>query len=279
MPLLQIFVLAALQGVTEFLPISSSGHLILVSPLTGWPDQGLTIDVAVHVGTLGAVIAYLWRDLWNIMKSLGELARGRVTSGARLFGNLIVATIPVVIAGYLINEKYGGVSRNPEVIAWAFLGFGVVLFVTDKLFMTVKRMEHIGILSALVVGMFQVLALIPGTSRAGITMTAARMLGYERSDAARFSMLLSIPTIIGAGALKGTELYQSGDAALGLDALLSAGFAFVLAFVAIYLMMAWLRRASFTPFAIYRVLLGGLLLAWLYGFLGDVTFLPPPPGG
>lgn len=272
MTLVQILVLAALQGFTEFLPISSSGHLILVPVVTGWPDQGLAIDVAVHVGTLGAVILYLWRDVLEILKGLLELARGRLTYGARLFGYLVAATIPVVIAGFLLNDLAGGISRNPEVIAWAMLGFGIVLYVVDQRFMTVKRMEHFNLGAAMLIGLSQVLALIPGTSRAGITMTAARMLGYERSDAARFSMLLSIPTIIGAGTLKGVEIYQSGDVALGLDALLSAVLALGFALIAIVVMMSWLRRASFTPFVVYRVLLGGFLLAWLYGLIEG---LPP----
>jgi len=263
---LHLLVLAVLQGFTEFLPISSSAHLILVPTLTGWKDQGLTIDVAVHVGTLGAVIIYLWRDLWDIVKGFAQLFRGRLTVSARLGINLIIATIPVVVAGYFVHDRLGGTSRSPEVIAWAVLGFGILLYVVDNLFMTVKRMEHINLLTALVVGLSQVLALIPGTSRAGITMTAARMLGFERSDAARFSMLLSIPTIIGAGALKGMELYQSGDTVLGRDAAISGVLAFGFALIAIYMMMAWLRRATFAPFVLYRIVLGGFLLGWVYGW-------------
>jgi len=171
-----------------------------------------------------------------------------------------------VVAGYFVHDRLGGTSRSPEVIAWAVLGFGILLYVVDNLFMTVKRMEHINLLTALVVGLSQVLALIPGTSRAGITMTAARMLGFERSDAARFSMLLSIPTIIGAGALKGMELYQSGDTVLGRDAAISGVLAFGFALIAIYMMMAWLRRATFAPFVLYRIVLGGFLLGWVYGW-------------
>ncbi|MDJ0949432.1 MAG: undecaprenyl-diphosphate phosphatase [Alphaproteobacteria bacterium] len=272
MPILHVLVLAAVQGITEFLPISSSGHLILVPTVTGWPDQGLTIDVAVHVGTLGAVAVYLWRDLLEILRSLWQLLRGRVTAGARLFGYLVVATIPVVIAGYFANDRLGGISRNPEVIAWAMIGFGIVLYLADRLFLTVKRMDHLNLGAAITVGLAQVLALIPGTSRAGITMTAARMLGYERTAAARFSMLLSIPTILGAGALKGFELSQSGDIALGRDALLSGGFAFGFALIAILLMMSWLRRASFTPFVVYRLLIGGILLAWIHGWIEGLPF-------
>lgn len=277
MPLMHLAVLAAVQGITEFLPISSSAHLILVPAFTGWPDQGLTIDVAVHVGTLGAVVLYLGRDVLDMLKGIVLLAIGRVTRGARLFGLLVLATIPVVIAGFLLERYNGGTFRDTEVIGWAMLGFGVVLYYVDQAYLTVCRMEHMSIAQAAVIGLSQVLALIPGTSRSGITMTAARMFGYERPDAARFSMLLSIPTILGAGVLKGWELYKSGNVRLEHDAVISAGLAFAFALVSIALMMSWLKRASFTPFVVYRVALGGLLLLWIYGAFGRFSFVPPPP--
>lgn len=274
---LPIIVVALVQGVTEFLPISSSGHLILVPAVAGWPDQGLTIDVAVHVGSLGAVALYLWRDLFAMARGIGALIRGRATPGARLFGLLVLATLPVVAAGFALNDYAPDLFRSVEVIAWTTLGFGVLLYYVDQRTMTVNRIEHMGVGPALLIGLSQVLALIPGTSRSGITMTAGRALGFERVDAARFSMLLSIPTIVGAGALKGFELYQSGNAALGRDAALAAVIAFVAALGAIALMMAWLRRASFTPFVAYRVVLGLVLLAWVYGLLDGAGLALPRP--
>jgi len=270
-----IILLAVVQGITEFLPISSSGHLQLVPAVAGWPDQGLTIDVAVHVGSLGAVMLYLWRDLWSMLRGLGQAFLGRVTSGAKLLGLLILATLPVVAAGFALDRYIPGGLRSIEVIAWATVGFGLLLYYVDQRMMAVNRLEHMNVVSALIIGMSQIVALIPGTSRSGITMTAARALGFERVDAARFSMLLSIPTIIGAGGLKGWELWQSGNVALGRDAAMSAGFAFVSALIAIALMMAWLRRASFTPFVVYRVLLGLVLLAWVYGLLTEFGMAPP----
>jgi len=149
-------------------------------------------------------------------------------------------------------------------VAWATLGFGVLLWVADRTGMTIRRIEHMGYGEALVIGLSQVLALIPGTSRSGITMTAARMLGYERAEAARFSMLLSIPTILAAGLLTGLDLYESGDVQLSLDALIAGGLAFATALIAIVAMMGWLKRASFLPFVLYRILLGGGLLIWIY---------------
>lgn len=268
MPLLHIAILALVQGITEFLPISSSGHLVLVPVLLEWPDQGLVIDVAVHVGTLGAVMLYFWRDVALMIGGLGRLATGRLDGGGRLAAFVVVGTIPVIIAGFALNHFVPGGIRSIEVIAWTTLGFGIVLYLADRMGMTLRRMDHMGFVDAVIIGLAQVLALIPGTSRSGITMTAARGLGFERPDAARFSMLLSMPAILGAGVLKGVELYQSGDAALTASALIAAGLALISALIAIWAMMAWLRRSTFTPFVVYRVLLGGFLLAVAYGVAG-----------
>ena len=254
-----------MQGVTEFLPISSSGHLILVSAVTSWPDQGLTIDVAMHVGTLGAVILYFHRDLWSMIGDLTRMAKGRHDPGARLAGYLVLGTVPAVVAGFLLDRYYPGGIRGLEVIAWTTLGFGILLFSADKLGMTVRRLEHLGSGDVIIIGLAQVLALVPGTSRSGITMTAGRLLGLERKEAARFSLLLSIPVILGAGALKGWELYRAEDPQLTSEALLAAGMALVAALIAIAAMMAWLRRATFTPFVVYRLCLGALMLAVIYG--------------
>ena len=151
-----------------------------------------------------------------------------------------------------------------RVIAWTTLGFGVLLWVADKFGMTLRTIEHLSWGGVLFIGLAQVLALIPGTSRSGITITAARLLGMERLEAARFSMLLSIPTILGAGVLSSYDLFKAGDMALGLDALIAATLAFLTAILAIWALMKWLRRSSFTPFVIYRILLATGLLYWVY---------------
>ena len=269
MPLLHIAILALVQGVTEFLPISSSGHLVLVPWLVGWDDQGIIIDVAVHVGTLGAVMAYLWRDIADMVRGLVGMLKGKgIDGGAKLAFLLVLGTLPVIAAGYWMHKAIPGGIRSIEVIGWATLGFGVVLWLVDRFGLTLRRMEHLTIFDVMIIGVFQCIALIPGTSRSGITMAAGRMLGMERIDCARFSMLLSIPTIIGAGVLKGLELYQSGDPLQASSAFIAAALAFVSAIVAIALMMAWLKRASFTPFVIYRIILGTGLLALAYGFVG-----------
>lgn len=260
----QLILLAVVQGITEFLPISSSGHLILVPRLTGVADQGPLLDVAVHVGTLGAVMLYLWRDIARMLLGLGRAVRGRRDPGARLAFQLVLATLPLVAAGYVASRYIGDQLRSIEVIAWATLGFGVLLWIADRMGMTLRRIEHMSYGSALLIGLSQVLALIPGTSRSGITMTAARLLAFERADAARFSMLLAIPAITAAGTLAGIDLWRAGDARLTADALLAGGLSLAAALVAIIAMMGWLRRASFLPFVLYRIALGGGLLAWHY---------------
>lgn len=264
LPLYQLAVLAIIQGITEFLPISSSGHLALVPRIVGWPDQGLMIDVAVHVGTLGAVVLYFWRDIRVILRDVLRLFGGRVEAGAVLALYLFVASLPVAAVGFYVKLYAVDILRSAAVIGWAFVGFGILLFLCDRFGLTVRRIEHIKLGDALVIGIAQAFAVIPGTSRAGATITAARLLGLERREAARFSMLLSIPAILGAGLLQGIELFESGNAGLQADALIAAALAFVFALITVVLMMGWLRRASFTPFVIYRVIAGIAILVWVY---------------
>ena len=196
-----------------------------------------------------------------------RLVRGRSNPGSHLFLLLVVSTIPVVIAGgaiayFDVDERL----RSAEIVAWTTLGFAFVLFAADKLFLTVRKIEQMRFGSAIAIGLAQVLALVPGTSRSGITMTAARVLGFERRAAARFSMLMSIPAIFAAGTLKGVELYQSGDAQLGVDAAFAALLSFAIAIVAIAALMAWLQRSTFTLFVLYRIGLGVGLLVWVYAY-------------
>lgn len=259
----QILVLALVQGITEFLPISSSGHLVLVPAVTGWTDQGLAMDVAVHVGTLGAVIAYFWKDLFGLLRGLPKVVTDREDPKVKLLTYLVLATLPVVIAGLLIVQ-HADALRSVEVIGWTTLGFGIALFAADKLGSVTRRIDNMACRDALVIGLAQALALIPGTSRSGITMTAARILGFDRSESARFSMLLSIPVIVAAGGLLGMKLYQADGLTLDSSILLAVIFSFVSAFLAIWWLMRWLSRANFTLLAAYRVLLGGGLLFWAY---------------
>ena len=262
---MHLAVLAIVQGITEFLPISSSAHLALVPYATGWEDQGQTLDIAVHVGTLVAVLVWAWRDIWRMVSGLARAMGGRRNDGADLAFYVIVGSIPVILAGLALKMADAtDIFRNIEVIGWATVVFALLLWAADGIGMTIRRLEHMSTGSALLIGLLQVTALIPGASRAGVTMTAGRLLGFERAEAARFSLLLGIPAIAGAGVLEGLDLWQSGNLALGTDAAIAAGLAFISALIAIALMMSWLRRASFLPFILYRLALGGLILWWVY---------------
>ena len=266
MPLLHVAVITVIQGITEFLPVSSSGHLVLIPVITGWPDQGLVLDVAVHVGTLAAVMVYFRRDLWRIAAGLagGRGGRKERRTGRVLGGYLAVSAIPTLAAGGAIATLAPALFRDPMIVGWTMLGFGVALYVADRSGMTIRCVEHMSLTHAIAIGLAQTLALLPGTSRSGITMTAARALGYERAEAARFSMLMSIPVVAASGAAAGLEVARRGQAIVAADAALAAALSFVAALLAIAALLELLRRVSFTPFVIYRVLLGAGLLAWLY---------------
>ncbi|MEO5337482.1 MAG: undecaprenyl-diphosphate phosphatase [Magnetospirillum sp. WYHS-4] len=266
MDLQNLAILALIQGVTEFLPISSSGHLVVMPRLTCWPDQGLAVDVAMHVGTLGAVLTYFWRDIAEMIPGFFRLMAGRRDPAGKLALLLIVGTVPVVAAGLLVKHYWPEGIRSLAVVAWTMTLYGILLYVADRVGMTVRRVEHLGYGDAVVIGFAQCLALIPGTSRSGITITAARMMGMERAAAARFSMLLSVPGILGAGLLEGYELYKQGNG-IGQDAILGAGLAFVAGLVAIWGLMGWLKRSTFTPFVVYRLILGLFLFSVAYGWV------------
>lgn len=259
---LHLIILAVVQGITEFLPISSSGHLAMTPILMGVEDQGILIDAAVHVGSLGAVMLYFYRDVISLFIGLGHILSGkRTTTEARLLAHLIVATIPLVIGGYLAYATgMLDAVRNITVIAWATLGFGVVLYVADRFGAIDKAMEDMKSSGAFLIGLSQIIALIPGASRSGMTMTAARALGYDRVSAARFAMLMSIPAILAAGTLTFYELFTSGEVALQNEAFVAAGLSFVVAFTAISLFMKWIGRIGMGPFALYRVVMGVFLL-------------------
>ena len=266
MPFLQIAVLTIIQGITEFLPVSSSGHLMLVPVVTGWPDQGLVMDVAVHVGTLAAVLVYFSRDLWRIFLGWfgGNWRRHDRRAGRALGFYVVISAVPVIVAGGVVYVVGYAALRDPEVVAWATIGFGMLLYIADRAGMTIRRVEHLTFGHVFLMGLFQVLALVPGASRSGVTMTAGRWLGYERAEAARFAMLMSIPVIAASGAVGGYEVWRAGDPVLTAYAALAAALSFVVALVAIAGLLALVRRVSFTPFVIYRLALGGAVLVWLY---------------
>jgi undecaprenyl-diphosphatase len=265
MLIFQIIVLALIQGITEFLPISSSGHLLLVPALTGWPDQGLLTDVMVHMGSFLAVVVYFWRDCVNLTFGLIDLVRGKVTGWGKLALLIILGTIPAVLFG-LFLDKIGFmemVRQMPEVVAWNAILFGLLLYLCDRYGLSNRRMSDMTWMPALIIGVAQAIAIIPGTSRSGITMTAARALGFERPEAARFAFLLGIPAIAGAGILKLGDAVASGES-ITFGMLLTAALTFFVALGTITVLMKLVRHMSFLPFAVYRVILGVVLLALIY---------------
>lgn len=263
MTLLTIVLLAIIQGITEFLPISSSGHLALFPHIAGESDQGQLIDIAAHVGTLFAVLLYFQRDIVGITRDVLTFPKNGRTAHTDLFKLLLIASIPVIIAGFILNAlDYQDSVRNPLVIGWTTLIFGIVLYIADAKNPTTQKVADSGIKGSLFIGLMQILALIPGVSRSGITMTAARFINIERQDAARFSMLLSIPAILGSAVLGLAS--EETTIIPWRDILLVAGLSFVAALIAIRFLMKWLEKATFTPFAIYRVILGIILLVWVY---------------
>ncbi|SDY18909.1 undecaprenyl-diphosphate phosphatase [Citreimonas salinaria] len=264
MTFFHLTIIALIQGITEFLPISSSGHLILLPNLSGMADQGQVIDVAVHIGTLGAVVVYFWPDVRDALLGTGRLLRGRVdTPGALLALCLVIATVPVVVVGFILNATgYDDLLRSTAVIGWTMIIFGIVLYWADHTGAEHKRAEGWSLRDAWIMGLWQAVALIPGTSRSGITITAARRLGYARHDAARLSMLMSIPTIIASGTLLGIEVAADANVQAARDGAIGAALSFVAALLALTFMMRLLRSVSFTPYVIYRLILGAALL-WI----------------
>jgi undecaprenyl-diphosphatase len=266
MTVLHLLILALIQGITEFLPISSSAHLILFPQLTGMADQGVVIDVAVHVGTLLAVMVFFRTDVGAIFRGLPDLMRGRIDSpGARMAFLLIIATIPVMAVGLVLKETgMMEAMRNITVIGWTMLVFGVVLYVADKRGAETRMADGWTLRDAIILGLWQAVALIPGTSRSGITITGARFLGFERHDAARLSMLMSIPTIMATGGLTALDLIGTMNGQAAIDGAIAAALAFGSALLALSLMMRLLNAVSFTPYVIYRIILGVVLLVMAY---------------
>lgn len=282
MTILQLLIIAIVQGITEFLPISSSGHLILIPTFTDFPDQGPLIDVAVHVGSLLAIVVYFFKDVMVLAR--GGFASIGIGAGApnapaerSLFWWIVLGTIPAVAFGLAIKlgafntlaETWFGIVvenddlmasiRFTDLIAVNLIFYGILLGIADYVGRELKVFEDMGWRDGLIVGLAQALAIIPGTSRSGVTMTAARFLGYKRVEAARFSFLLSIPAVAGAGVLIVPEIFEAGMT-LAWDALIAGVFTFIAAFATMAFLMNFLKRASMLVFVLYRVAMGCALL-------------------
>jgi len=257
--------LALLQGFTEFLPISSSAHLILLPRLFGWEDQGLAFDVAVHVGTLFAVIAYFRHDILRLLGAwLQSCEHRQMTNDAKLVWFVILGSVPLAIGGLLLHDYIEMYLRAPLIIAGTTIGFGVLLGIADLRGNRQRSEESLEYFDIIWIGLAQVLALVPGTSRSGITMTAALALGLTRSAAARFSFLLSIPAILMAGGYESLKLFQQSAPVAWVSLLLGTGVAFLSAYLCIRLFMLLIERVGMLPFVVYRLGLGAFLLLLFY---------------
>jgi len=259
--LIQTITLAVVQGLTEFLPISSSAHLILVPTLAGWADQGIAFDIAVHVGSLFAVMAYFRRDILQLIQGFFRSLQGKPADFySRLAWQLIIATFPIAIIGLVAHDFVATTLRSPLVIAGSTIGFGILLFASDYFSLHQKNIKELRWKDILLIGFAQTLALIPGTSRSGITLTAGLALGFDRKSSAMFSFLLSIPVIMLAGSYEGYKMITSPTPLPWL--LLGIGIACsgITAYLCIHFFMQFIQKIGMLPFVLYRLLLGCFLL-------------------
>jgi len=268
MPLIDLVVLSVIQGITEFLPISSSGHLALWPLLSGRPDQGVVLDLGVHFGTLVAVCLYFRGDLSALFTGAGHLATGRAaTAEARLALMLAWATVPAVILG--LGLKLSGAVeglRTVAVIGWTTLIGGGLIWLADRFGGTARRGADWSWADATLMGLAQALALVPGTSRSGACMAAARALGFDRTEGARLALLMAIPVTLAAVTVGAAEIVAAGDVRLGRDFLIAAALSCIAALIALRIMMGMFRADwTMTPFVLYRLALGVVLLGIAYG--------------
>ena len=249
----EILILAAIQGLSEFLPVSSAAHLVLVSKYYSFNNQNLLIDLCLHLGSLIAIIFYFRKDLLNFIQNKAFLIK------------ILIGTIPIIPAGYILYQtELINHLRSLEIIGWASLIFGILLYISDRVKITKKIDTEFTNRSAIIIGIFQVIALIPGVSRAGITITSGRLLGFNRFDAAKISFFLSIPTLAVASLLGIYNIYKEGSAELNFLAVIAVIFSFIFSYFTIVIFLSYIRKFSLSVFVIYRILLSILLLFLVY---------------
>lgn len=262
MSIIEIIVLALIQGLTEFLPISSSAHLILPSQILGWQDQGLAFDVAVHVGSLAAVVIYFRQEVKTILAAMFKHVVSKEASSEANLGWLVaLATIPALLFGLAFKDIIEVYARSTAVIATTTIVFGLLLWWADAKAKQTVSMQMLGWQKALIIGIAQAIAMIPGTSRSGITITAGLILGLSRSEAAKFSFLMSIPIILIAGSYHTVKLATGTEAVDWNAIILGTSLSFISAYACIYFFLAVIEKMGMLPFVIYRLLLGGVLIA------------------
>ena len=258
---LQYIIIGVIQGVTEFLPISSSAHLVIISVVTDWSDQGIFTDIAVHFGTLGAVLVYLFPQIKKIFIDFFSFKKNYFKENDHSGIKIIFATLPALIVGFFVYEYLIEYLRNLVVIGWASIIFGCILFIADQKYESEKNWEELKYWEVMIIGFFQVLAFIPGASRAGVTITGARFLNVKRDSAAIFSMLLSIPIILSSLCLALLDVLSFGFQSIDLiQPLIASIVSFITAIFSIHVMIKILQFTNYNIFIIYRILLGITLL-------------------
>ena len=249
----EILILSAIQGISEFLPVSSAAHLVLVSKYYAFTNQSVLIDICLHLGSLIAIIVYFRNDLFHFIKNKSFLIK------------ILVGTIPIIPVGYILYQtRLIDQLRSLEVIGWASLIFGILLYVSDKTKVTQKIDTEFTNKSAVFIGLFQVLALIPGVSRSGITITSGRMLEFNRFDSARISFFLSIPTLAAASIIGIYNIYREGSAELNFLAIIAVIFSFIFSYITIALFFNFIKKFSLSIFIIYRIALSLFILGIVY---------------
>ena len=249
----EILILSAIQGISEFLPVSSVAHLVLVSKYYAFTNQNLLIDICLHLGSLIAIIVYFRNDLFHLIKNKNFLIK------------ILIGTIPIIPIGYILYQtRLIDQLRSLEVIGWMSLIFGILLYVSDKSKVTKKIDTDFTNKSAVFIGLFQVLALIPGVSRSGITITSGRMLGFNRFDSARISFFLSIPTLAAASIIGIYNIYREGSAELNFLAIIAVIFSFIFSYITITLFFNFIKKFSLSIFIIYRIALSLFILGIVY---------------
>lgn len=265
MDLLQTFILAVVQGITEFLPISSSAHTILTSMFLGWQDQGVTFDLALNVGTLFAVVIYFRKDVITLISdTLASIIKRQHVGQSKLGWYIALATIPAGLFGLFLMDIVDSHLRNPFVILFTTVFYAILLWLSDRYGKKIKPMSQMNLKNAMIIGATQALALIPGTSRSGVTITTALFLGYDFQTASRFSFLMAIPVIFLATAVKITDDALTLDNLPWMSFVIGCIISFITAMLAIHYFLKWLNRFGMMPYVIYRLLLGLVLTVFIF---------------
>lgn len=255
-----ILLISIIQGITEFFPVSSSSHITVLGKILKFSAPGRVAEVALHIGTLFVVMIYFWRDVSGLIAAFFNMFRLKFAGHFPMLRNLIISTLPAIIAGFTIHHYKYSFGKTLVVVGWASIVAGIMMYAVDKTCPTTRKVDQMTFKDALIIGVLQIMAFIPGASRLGTTMTAARLLGFKRSEAARYSFLLSLPTILGAVVLVMTDFYKSPGVFFTPTLYVGLAVSFFVGLIALGIFMTMMRNITLTFIALYRVVFGAFLL-------------------